>query len=120
MRTLGQPTEILGQAEVVEMPQIPTVSRDVTDDEFLANSEAAEADYLVSEDKDLLILTEYEGVKIMDTATFLTLLEQEHGEGEGWRLWQPHVPIIRITGPCLHLRGTNSPYRSPGALSPLF
>ena len=70
--------EILGQAEVVEIAQIPAVSRDIKDNKFLATAEAAGADYLVTEDQDLLVLTEYEGVKVVDTATFLAILEQEH------------------------------------------
>ena len=72
--------EILGQAEVVEITQIPTASRDVKDNKFLATAGAAGADYLVTEDEDLLVLVEYEGVKIVDTAAFLAILELEKGE----------------------------------------
>jgi len=70
--------EILGQAEVVEIAQISAVSRDVKDNKFLATAESAGADYLVTEDEDLLILIEHKGAKIVDTATFLAILEQEH------------------------------------------
>lgn len=73
--------EILAQAEVAEMGEMPTVSRDVKDNKFLATAEAAAADYLVTEDDDLLVLKEYKGVTIVDTATFLQVLE----EGENGR-----------------------------------
>ena len=68
--------QILGQAQVVEVGKIPKASRDPKDDKFLATARAAGAEYLVSEDQDLLVLGEYEGVKIVDTATFLAILEQ--------------------------------------------
>ncbi len=71
--------QILGQAQVVEVGKIPQASRDPKDDKFLATARAAGAEYLVSEDQDLLVLGEYEGVKIVDTATFLAILER--GEG---------------------------------------
>jgi uncharacterized protein len=66
----------LGQAEIVELGQVPAVSRDPTDDMFLATARAAAAEYLVSEDQDLLVLSEYEGTRIVDCATFLELLER--------------------------------------------
>ena len=69
--------EILGQSEFVDIPNIPNVSRDVKDDKFLATAAIAQADYLVTEDNDLLVLDEYEGAKIIDAATFLRILEQQ-------------------------------------------
>jgi len=66
--------EILGQASVVEIQVVTGVSRDPKDDKFLATAVAAKADYLVSEDKDLLVLKEYRGVKIIDAKTFLELV----------------------------------------------
>lgn len=60
--------EIVSQAEVVEVPDIPN--------KFLATAKAANADYLVSADKDLLDLKEYEGIKIIDAGTFLQILEE--------------------------------------------
>jgi uncharacterized protein len=50
---------------------IPQVTRDPKDDKFLATAMAGEADYLVSEDRDLLDLGEHQGIKIVDVATFL-------------------------------------------------
>ena len=66
--------DIVARAEVVELGEIPAVSRDPKDDKFLATAAQAGADFLVSEDQDLLVLREYEGVRIVDAATFLALL----------------------------------------------
>lgn len=66
---------ILTDAESVEVREIPAVSRDPKDDKFLATAALAGAEYLVSEDQDLLVLQEYEGVRIVDAATFLDLLD---------------------------------------------
>ena len=70
--------EILGQAEIVEVSATPAaVSRDVKDDKFLATARAAGADYVITEDEDLLVIGEYEGAQIIDTATFTRILEQQ-------------------------------------------
>jgi len=60
----------------MEAADPPRASRDPKDDVFLATAVAAEAEYLVSEDQDLLVLGEYEGVKIVNTLSFLRVLEQ--------------------------------------------
>ncbi len=67
---------ILTDAEFVEVREILAVSRDPKDDKFLATAAQAGADYLVSEDQDLLVLREYKGVHIVNAVTFLDLLEQ--------------------------------------------
>jgi len=61
----------------VEIPIIPAVSRDPKDDKILATARAAGADYLVSEDQDLLVLDVYEGIKIVNAATFMHILSQQ-------------------------------------------
>lgn len=68
--------DLLARAEVVDIRPIPPVSRDPQDDKFLATAEAAGADYLVSEDQDLLVLGDYRSIRIVDAATFLGLLER--------------------------------------------
>lgn len=65
---------ILGEAPVVEIHTIPQTSRDQKDDKFLATAVASKADYLVTEDRDLLDLNEYQRVKIVNAKTFLDLL----------------------------------------------
>ena len=67
--------DILSQAEAVDVPSVPPVSRDPKDDKFLATAAAAQADYLVSEDEDLLVLKAYQGVRIVKMAVFLSVLE---------------------------------------------
>ena len=69
--------DIISQVEVVPIEAPPAVSRDPTDDKFLATARAAGADYLVSEDKDLLSLEYYRGTRIVDCATFLTILGRQ-------------------------------------------
>jgi putative PIN family toxin of toxin-antitoxin system len=68
---------LLEDAEVVTVGQIPTASRDPKDNKFLATATAARAAYLVSEDRDLLDLKDYEGVAIVNAATFLGILERQ-------------------------------------------
>jgi putative PIN family toxin of toxin-antitoxin system len=72
----------LASAKVVEVLDVPRVSRDPTDDKFLATAKAAEADFLVTEDDDLLVLGEYEGTTIVTAAAFLHLLEQRTAGSE--------------------------------------
>jgi len=67
--------ELMGEAEVVELSQTPAVSRDPKDDKFVATAVAAEADYLVTEDNDLLVLEDYGRTVILSTAEFLGVLE---------------------------------------------
>jgi putative PIN family toxin of toxin-antitoxin system len=55
------------QATVVE-PQDPS------DDKFLACAKMAEAEYLVTEDKDLLVLEAYEGSRICQPVEFIEFL----------------------------------------------
>ena len=71
--------DLVSQAEVVE-PEIAAVSRDPNDDMFLATARAAQAHYLVSEDKDLLSLGEYEGTQIVDGPAFLQVLRRSPGQ----------------------------------------
>lgn len=74
---VGRVIEILDDAEAVELQDIPAVSRDPKDDKFLATAAAAQADFLVTEDNDLLVLDPYEGCRIVTAGSFLATLE--HG-----------------------------------------
>ena len=67
----------ISSAEIIEIGKIPSVSRDPKDDKFLATAKAANVHYLVSADRDLLDLKEYQGIKIIDAGTFLQILEEE-------------------------------------------
>ena len=64
------------QAESVEVRTVPALSRDPNDNKFLATAAAGNADYLVSEDEDLLILKQYKGVRIVDAQSLLRVLMQ--------------------------------------------
>ncbi|HEY8600632.1 MAG TPA: putative toxin-antitoxin system toxin component, PIN family [Thermomicrobiales bacterium] len=66
---------ILTYAHVVDVKTVPAISRDPKDDKFLATVYAASADYLVTEDQDLLILQEYEGTQIVTAAQFVAILD---------------------------------------------
>ncbi len=70
---------ILGKAERIEVKpdEIDRICRDPKDDIFLACAKVAQADYLISEDKDLLVLQQHHGTKIVNVTTFLGILEQK-------------------------------------------
>jgi putative PIN family toxin of toxin-antitoxin system len=70
------------QAPVVEPPETPSASRDPKDDKFLACAVYAVVDYLVSEDKDLLVLNPYQGIQICQPAEFISLLEVRRGKNQ--------------------------------------
>jgi putative PIN family toxin of toxin-antitoxin system len=61
-------------ARVVEPGQVPSVPRDPADDKFLACAKMAEAEYLVTEDKDLLVLEAYEGSRICRPVEYFEFL----------------------------------------------
>lgn len=69
--------ESLKQAQRVILEPIDPISRDPKDDIFLACAKAAQADYLVSEDKDLLVLESYLETKIVNVIEFLTILDDQ-------------------------------------------
>ncbi|MBU2633627.1 MAG: putative toxin-antitoxin system toxin component, PIN family [Nanoarchaeota archaeon] len=50
------------------------VCRDVKDNKFLECAEHAKADYIVSGDKDLLVLKEYKNIKIIRTFEILEMI----------------------------------------------
>jgi uncharacterized protein len=72
---LAQVIDILDRAEVVEVDDVPPVSRDPKDDTFLATAVAARADYVVTEDNDLLVLGAHQGIQIVTAGRFLAVLE---------------------------------------------
>ena len=74
--------DLLSEAELVELPadNIPQVSRDPKDNKFLATAVLGDADHVVSEDRDLLDLGEYQGIRIVDVSVFLKILTTEDKE----------------------------------------
>jgi putative PIN family toxin of toxin-antitoxin system len=73
---LARTIQILEQAEIVDITDIPPVSRDSKDDKFLATAHVGAAEYLVSEDQDLLVLRTYGPVTITGARTFIDMLER--------------------------------------------
>jgi putative PIN family toxin of toxin-antitoxin system len=72
---IGRVIALFEQAVVVEPQDVPPISRDPDDDKFLACARLARAGYLVSEDKDLLVLENYEGTRICQPVEFIAVLE---------------------------------------------
>jgi putative PIN family toxin of toxin-antitoxin system len=59
---------------VAPRPPFPAICRDPTDDMVLACAQAAGVAYLVTRDKDLLVLHPYEGIAIVTPEAFLAWL----------------------------------------------
>lgn len=59
-----------------ELPAVQAVERDPDDDVIVACAVAADADYIVSRDRDLLDLGEYEGIKIVSPEDFMQILRE--------------------------------------------
>jgi putative PIN family toxin of toxin-antitoxin system len=70
--------DLLSRAEAVEIGAAAPVVRGPKDDIFVATALEALVDYLVSEDKDLIVLGTRLGVPIISTQTFLEILEREN------------------------------------------
>jgi uncharacterized protein len=62
---------IIATGELVSVDKVPRVSRDPKDDKFLAVAVAGGADYLISGDKDLLVLGQINSIPIVSPAAFL-------------------------------------------------
>ena len=67
----------------IDTRTMPRVCRDPKDDMFLATAKAGGAAYIVSEDDDLLVLGEYERIRIADTETFLGIIERHDDANRG-------------------------------------
>jgi putative PIN family toxin of toxin-antitoxin system len=65
---------ILEEAEVVEPSEQLSVCRDPKDNKFFECALAGEADYIVSEDQDILNVGRYRGVKTVRAEEFIALL----------------------------------------------
>ena len=68
---------LLEQANRVELADddIEPICRDPKDDIFLACAKKANANYLVSEDKDLLVLKQHANTQIVTVVAFLNVLD---------------------------------------------
>ena len=77
---IGRLIVLFEHAVVVEPQDVPAICRDPDDDKFLACAVAAKADYIVTEDKDLLVLDSHEGIRICQPAEFVVLFEERGKE----------------------------------------
>jgi len=68
---------IIEKAEVVEPTQRLSVCRDPADDKFFECAVAASAQYIVTEDQDILAVGEYRGAKPITAEDFMLLLEED-------------------------------------------
>jgi uncharacterized protein len=67
-------TVIQRNASHVELGTIPVICRDPSDDAFLECARLADCDYLVTGDKDLLVLRSHGKTRIVSPADFLQIL----------------------------------------------
>lgn len=65
--------------EVVEPAFVPRVVRDADDDQVIAAALAAQADFIVSGDDDLLAIGSYQGIRIVTAAEALRRIEAGNG-----------------------------------------
>lgn len=63
------------QSTIVEPKNVEKVCRDPFDDYILAAAVTGRAKYLVTADKDLLVLNEYKGIKIIKPTEFRKILK---------------------------------------------
>ena len=67
--------KLIERSDVTQGKQLSwVVGRDVKDDKFLACAVEAKADLIITGDEDLLVLKEYEGIKIVTPREFLGVL----------------------------------------------
>lgn len=72
---------VLPYAEIVNATKLSeTICRDPKDDKFLACAKAAKADVIVSGDKHLLVLKEFERIPIKTVNAFLEVCKKQSGE----------------------------------------
>jgi putative PIN family toxin of toxin-antitoxin system len=68
---------VISSATIVHPAVVLDVSRDPTDNKFFECAVAGGADYIISEDEDILDVGEYEGIKTVSAAEFLQILDDQ-------------------------------------------
>jgi uncharacterized protein len=61
---------------VTELPQVTVVTRDPNDDMVIATAVRAQAAYIVTRDKDLLSLQQYEDITVMSPEAFIAIVRE--------------------------------------------
>jgi uncharacterized protein len=72
---VGKTLMLLTNARQVVLEEIAAISRDPKDDIFLATALEAQAQFLVTEDNDLLVLHPYGAIRILNALDFLHVLQ---------------------------------------------
>jgi len=73
---LDRVLRLFEQAEIVEPAEEVSVCRDPNDNKFFACALAGRADYIVTEDDDILDVGEFRGARAISAAEFIALLEE--------------------------------------------
>jgi len=73
--TVARILAVLDAGQQVIPEEVPSVSRDPKDDIFLATAVLAEAQFILTEDKDLLVLNPYQNIRILNALDFLNVLQ---------------------------------------------
>jgi putative PIN family toxin of toxin-antitoxin system len=69
---------LLSKAEVTPGHlRLPGVTRDPKDDAVVACAKEGDANYIVSGDQDLLVLDEYEGIRVVTPRQFVEVMQEE-------------------------------------------
>jgi len=67
----------LSHVVIIEPSSIPEGTvRDLKDDKIIACAVGGQADYIITGDNDLLILKEYQGIRIVTASEFLTIIQK--------------------------------------------
>ena len=61
---------------VTELPHVTVVTRDPNDDMVIATAVRAQAAYIVTRDKDLLSLQQYEDITVMSPEAFIAIVRE--------------------------------------------
>jgi putative PIN family toxin of toxin-antitoxin system len=71
---IGRVLALFERADVVEQTEQLRVCRDPKDDKFFECAKAGAAGYIISEDRDILDVGEYDGIQTVSAARFMELL----------------------------------------------
>jgi uncharacterized protein len=78
------------QINPVDNPHLIHVVSDPEDNKILESAVVAQADYLVTEDKALLELNPFQGVRIVQPVEFWKIYQEEIGD-DPWQKWIRHI-----------------------------
>ena len=74
-RVIGILTNEVSFTQITPTSPLPTICRDSDDNNVLQLAESVNADYIVTGDKDLLVLNKFNNSQIVSPAQFLTIIE---------------------------------------------